>query len=103
MHKNVEITLEDNSTAGSKPKIFSGQTVEIERESPTVVQGVDGHMAIGRHPSKIFWLGGAAKELQNITEVKIVAHNGEVLIKGELNTFYDLPSNISNGVEFAVM
>jgi hypothetical protein len=40
MKKIAEITLGENSAAGNQPKIFPAQTVEIEEEPPTVVQGV---------------------------------------------------------------
>jgi hypothetical protein len=55
------------------------------------------------HPSKIFWVGGTAKELANITNVKIVADTGAILIDGELNTKCCVPRERSGGVEFDVL
>jgi hypothetical protein len=68
----------------------------------TVVQGADGLISTGRHPSKIFWFGGTAKDLADITRVKIVGNNGEVLIDGELNTTYGGPRETADGVEFSL-
>lgn len=102
MTKNVEVTLVEYSTAGNPPKTFTAQTVEIAHEADTVVTGVDGHISIGRHPSKILWFGKTTKDLANITNVKIAGKNGEVLIDGELNTNYGA-RDTAIGVEFYVL
>jgi hypothetical protein len=103
MQHVAEITLVENSTAGNQPKIFAAQTVEIRHEADTVITGLDNHTSRGRHPSKVFWLGGTAKDLMNITDVKIVGNNGGVLVDGELNATYDGPRDIVGGVEFFVL
>jgi hypothetical protein len=41
--------------------------------------------------------------LVNITDVKIVGNNGEVLVDGELNATYGGPRDIVGGVEFFVL
>jgi hypothetical protein len=99
----VEITLVENSTAGNPPRIFAAQTVKIDHEADTVKQGVDGHTSIGRHPSKIFWFGGVAKDLANITNLKVVGNGGELLVDGELNTTHGVPRDTADGVEFFVL
>ncbi len=103
MKQVVELILVENSTAGNKPKSFAAQTVEIHHEADTVITGVDGHTSRGRHPSKVLWQGGTASNLENITNVKIVGNNGEVLVDGELNTTYGVPRDIVGGVEFFVL
>jgi hypothetical protein len=101
--RNATITLKENSSAGSPPKTFIGQTVEIANEANTVVRSVDGFTSTARHPSKIFWLEGSAKDLASITNVKI-ASAGKVLCDGELNKTYGGPSERrSGGVEFFVL
>jgi hypothetical protein len=103
MKQVAEITLVENSTAGNKPKIFAEQTVQIHHEADTVVTSVDGITSRGRHPSKVFWLGGGAIMLKNITDVKIVGANGATLIDGSLNTHYAMPRDVAGGVEFFVL
>jgi len=104
MQHIAEITLTENSTAGNQPKIFAEQTVEICHEADTVNTGVDGYTSRGRHPSKVLWRGGTAKDLVGITDVKIVGNNkGEVLVDGELNATYGGPRDIVGGVEFFVL
>jgi hypothetical protein len=103
MKQVAEITLKENSTAGNQPKTFDAQIVEIRHKADTVVQGLDGHTSSARHPSEIIWHGGAAKDLANITHVKIVGKNGNVLVDGELNTHYDVPRDIASGVKFFVL
>lgn len=103
MTKNVQIALVENSSAGNPPKIFPAQTVEIVHETDTSRTGVDGFTSTARHPSKIFWHGGTAKELAKITNVKIVDHTGKVLVDGELNTTFRVPHERSGGVEFDVL
>jgi hypothetical protein len=103
MRHVAEITLVENSTAGNQRKIIATQTVEIRHEADTVLTGVDGHTSRGRHLSKVLWLGGTAKDLVNITDVKIVGNNGGVLVDGELNATYGGPRDIVGGVEFFVL
>jgi hypothetical protein len=104
VYRSVELTLLEHSTAGNPPKKFDGQTVEITREPDTVRTGVDGYTSSGRHPTKIFWHGGTAKSFANITNVRVVADNGEVLIDNDqLCTTYHLPKDASGGVNFEVL
>jgi hypothetical protein len=103
MKSIANITLVENSTAGNPPKTFDAQTVEITHEADTVVRGVDGRTSIGHHPATIFWLGGTAKNLAGITNVKIVGPNGDVLVDGELNTTFGVPSDVTKGVKFFVL
>jgi hypothetical protein len=94
MKRIAEITLIENSTAGNPPKILRPQTIDITHVPDTVVRGVDGHIAIGHHPSKVFWMGGTAKDLEHITNVRIVGKDGVVLIDGELNTHNGVPHGV---------
>lgn len=103
MTKNVTITLSENSTAGNPPKIFAAQDIDITHESDTVITGVDGKTSVASHPSELLWRGGKAKELKNITHVKIVADSGAVLIDAELHTNYEVPRDVAGGVKFFVL
>ena len=103
MERDVKITLVENSTAGSPPKVFAAQIVEIAHEPNTVVQGVDGKISTARHPSIILWIGGTAKHFTGITDVKIVGRDGEVLIDGELCTTFEVPRDVNKGVMFFVL
>jgi hypothetical protein len=99
----AEITLVENSTAGNQPRIFAEQTVEVHHEADTVIPGVDGNISRGRHQSKVFWLGGTAKDLAHITNVRIVGNNGDVLIDGDLINTYGAPRDVAGGVKFDVL
>jgi hypothetical protein len=100
--RNATITLKENSSAGNPPKTFIGQTVVIATEAEAVARSVDGFTSTARHPSKIFWSEGSAKDLASITNVKI-ASAGKLLIDGELNKTYGGPSERAGGVEFFVL
>ena len=102
-YKSVKITLVENSTAGNQAKTFAAQTVEISHEVATVVQGRDGPISIGYYPSKILWLDGTAKDLENITDVKIVGENRDVLVDDALCTTFEAPRDVTKGVEFFVL
>lgn len=93
----------EKSSAGRPPIKFAGQTVEIVHEPDTVKTGVDGHISRARHPSIIFWHGGASKSFANVTHVKIVADGGIVLIDDELTSTYNAPKDVSGGVKFEVL
>ncbi|MDA1379597.1 hypothetical protein PCI56_06580 [Plesiomonas shigelloides subsp. oncorhynchi] len=97
------ILLIDNSTAGNPPKSFEAQRIEIKLENDTVTQGIDGYISKGLHPSDVLWFEGTVNDLRNITNVKITAVNGKVLLDGELNTFYGAPKNTDTGVQFFVL
>ena len=103
MQKITNVLLIENSTAGNPPKLFEAQRVEIAHENDTVVQGVDGHVSRGSHPSKVLWFGGKVNDLSGITNVKITAADGSILLDGELNTFSGEPKNTNEGVQFFVL
>jgi hypothetical protein len=103
MQKIVEITLFRNSTADSKPKKVAAQTIEITHEPETESRGVDGKVSIGHHPSTIRWFGGTARDLQDITNVRIVDSRGAVLIDGQLNAFFRVPREVDGSVIFDVL
>jgi hypothetical protein len=88
---------------GQLAQNLCAQIVEIVHEADTVSKGLDGFISIARHPSKIIWVGGTARDLANITNVKIANKKGEVLIDGGLNTFYGVPRDTARGVEFYVL
>ncbi len=103
MQKNANILLIENSTSGNPPKLFEAQHVEILYENDTTMRGVDGDVSRGSHPSTVLWFGGKAKDLSGITNVKITAADGNVLLDGELNTFSGAPKNTDVGVQFFVL
>lgn len=93
----AKIILMENSTACNPPKTFLGQKVKITHEDDIVSKSIDGYVSYGRQPSEIFWSAGVAKHLENITNVKIVGNNGEVLIDGELCNNAGLPRDVKTG------
>jgi hypothetical protein len=99
----ADITLIENSTAGNAPKSFTAQTVEVRHEADIVITGADGPTSAGKRPSKVLWIGGTANDLANITDVKIIGRNGEVLVDAALNVNFDAPRDVAGGVEFAVL
>lgn len=99
----ANVLLIENSTAGVPPKSFEAQHVAIAHENDMVVQGVDGHVSRGSQPSKVLWFEGKANDFIDITNVKITAIDGEVLLDGELNTFYGAPENSDVGVQFFIL
>ena len=101
--KNARVMLTENSSSANPPKTFPAQVVQIVHEDDTIRRTADGFTTRARHPSKIFWVGGTAKELANITNVRIVADTSAILIDGELNTTYRVPCERSGGVEFYVL
>jgi hypothetical protein len=103
MQNTVEITLISNSTAGNKPKTFTAQTVEITHQPDIVLRGVDGRESTGHLPSTIRWLGGTTRDLQGITDVRIVDSRGAVLIDGRLNFHFRTPREIDGWVIFDVL
>lgn len=103
MQKIANVLLIENSTAGNPPKSFEAQRVEIAHENDTVVQGADGPVSRASHPSKVLWFGGKVDDLSGITNVKITAADGSVLLDGELNTHYGAPKNTEVGVQFFVL
>ena len=103
MQKIVEITLITNSTAGRKPQTFAAQTVEVTHEPDTELRGVDGKISTGQHPSTIRWSGGTTRDLQGITDVRIVDDRGVVLIDGQLNSHYGVPRELDGCVIFDVL
>jgi hypothetical protein len=103
-HRTVEVTLLEHSSAGNPPRKFVGQTVEITPDPDTVPTAVDGHTSRASHPTKIFWHGGTAKSLAYITNVRIIAGNGEVLIDDDqLILTFQAPKDVSGGVKFEVL
>jgi hypothetical protein len=99
----ASVLLIENSTAGNPPKSFEAQRVEIAHENDTVVQGADGPISRASHPSKVLWVEGKANDLSGITNVKITAADGSVLLDGELNTFHGAPKSTDAGVQFFVL
>ena len=99
----ADILLTENSTNGYFQTTFKAQKVKIKHKKPTVIQGVDGYISIGNHLSEVVWLNGRASSLQNVTHIKIIRDNGNVLIDGELNTFHSNPQDIDNDVFFYVL
>src|SRR5579883_2003194 len=100
----ADITLIEDSTAGNPPRVCRAQRVQIEAESDTLVQSVDGFLSSAQHPSTIRWLGGEVKDLEHITNVKIVASDsGVALIDGAVNRNFAQPRMVDGCVEFKVL
>lgn len=103
MSMSVTITLTSNSTAGPSIRRFKSQSVEIEQESRTLLMSGDSHLSIGRHEAKILWHGGTAKDLERVTDVKLVGSDEQVLVQGELSPTKSRPRDVKGGVEFFVI
>lgn len=103
MQTIVEIALVSNSTAGIKPRKNTAQTVEITHEPDIVLRGVDGRESTGRRPSTIRWFGGTARDLQGITDVRIVDRRGAVLIDGRLNSHSRVIREVDGWLIFDVL
>ena len=103
MQTTVEITLVSKSSANINPKIFTAQTVEIIHKPDIVLRGVDGRESTGHLPSTIRWIGGTARDLQGITNIRIIDSRGAVLIDRELNCHYGVPREADGCVTFDVL
>ena len=112
LHRSVEVTLIENSSAGSPPRKFAGQTCDIEHEATIYSTGVDGKTSHARQPTTVLWREGKAEwfgrnpaaGLMTVTNVKIVASDGSVLIDDwPLCTNRGVPRDVGNGVEFFVL
>jgi hypothetical protein len=101
--ENVEITLTSNSTSGIKPRRIAAQTVRITHDPDIVSTGVDGRKTIGRLPSVIRWLGGTARDLQGVTDVKIVDPHGAVIIEASLSSTVTVTREEDGCVIFGVL
>lgn len=111
-HRSVEVTLIENSTAGNPPRVFAGQTCDIEHKPTVYSTGVDGITSHARQPTKIIWHEGkaewfgrnAATGLMAVTNVKIIASGDSPLVDAwELITNPGIPCNVAPGVEFFVL
>jgi hypothetical protein len=112
MHRSVKLTLIENSTAGKPPKTFNDQSCDIEHEPTIYETSADGIKSHARQPTTIVWHEGkaewfgrnAATGLMAVTNVRIVASDGKVLIDDwELITNPGVPHNVDRGVEFFVL
>lgn len=103
VYRSAEVTLIENSTAGNPPKTIAGQTVEIIYVPDIVKTGVDGKTSRARQLSTVTWFGGTAKDVNAITNVRIIGNDGAVLIEGELNRNFEPPRDVAEGVEFKVL
>jgi hypothetical protein len=112
LHRSVEVTLTENSTAANPPRKFGGQTCDIEHEPTIYSTGANGIRSHARQPTKVRWQEGkaewfgrnAASGLMAVTNVKIVASDGAVLIDDwPLCTNRGIPRDVGNGVEFFVL
>lgn len=112
LHRSVEVTLTENSTTANPPRKFGEQTCDIEHERTIYSTGVDGIRSHARQPTKVRWQEGKAEwfgrspasGLMAVTNVKIVASGGAVLIDDwPLCTNRGIPRDVGNGVEFFVL
>jgi hypothetical protein len=111
-HRSVTVTLIKNTTAGHSLKTFTGQTCDIKHEPTHWERSVDSPPSPGLQPTTIIWYEGKAEwfgrdavtGLYDVTQVKIVASDGSVLIdEWELITNPGIPRDIDKGVEFSVL
>jgi len=103
MQKIVNILLIENSTAGNPPKLFEAQHVKIKKGNVQLKQGVDGKISPYNELSEVLWIEGNATDFDGITDVKITSADGDVLLDGELNSFYNGPKDTDSGVKFFVL
>jgi hypothetical protein len=101
MARTAKITLYDNSTRGTPPRVFETETVDAYPEADTVIQGIDGAISRASHPTKIIWRNGHESSLANVTNVRIEFSTGET-IEGPLNTNYGISRAVVGGIEFFV-
>ena len=102
LYKDVEITLDEYSTAGNPLKKFTGQTVEIELQPTRTTTGVDGRLSTWNEVSPVLWYERTAKDLNDIHRIKIVASDGTVIFDGDVNRNYEQPRDTPQGVRFNV-
>jgi hypothetical protein len=113
MHRSVEITLNENSSAGKPPRKFAAQTCDIEYGRTHYEPSVDSPPSPARQPTKVVWHEGNAEMFGQrnaagmlpVTDVKILASDGALLIDDwPLCTNRDVPRNLDNdGVVFFVL
>ncbi|HEY0342106.1 MAG TPA: hypothetical protein VGC34_14970 [Steroidobacteraceae bacterium] len=102
LYKDVEITLDEYSSAGNPLKKFTGQAVEIELQPTRTVTGVDGRLSVWNEVSPVLWHRGTAKDLKDIHKITIVARDGTVVFDGDVNRHTDQPTDTPQGVRFNV-
>lgn len=103
MSQKATIILIENSSAGNPPKTFADQMVDIQQVSDTRHVSVDGIISTAKHPSTIIWYGGTASDFENITDIQIIASDGETLVDSEILRNFEQPCATQNGVQFQVL
>ena len=99
----ADVILIENSTAGNPDRVHSAQTVHFRREADTSVTSVDGYTSTASHDTLVRWSGGKASDFDQVTDVKLVQADGQVLVNGSLNRNFTAPADQPGGiVEFAV-
>jgi hypothetical protein len=106
IQRTVEITITEDSFGPMgryAQRVFANQRIDVSGGGATHVVSSDGLSAHGNHPWKIVWTEGAAGLLRGITGVRMVDGGGAVVVDGELNTRYGVPTDVAGGVEFYVL
>jgi hypothetical protein len=107
MQRIVEITVTEDSFGPMgryARQVLANQRVDVSGGGVTHVVSSDGRFPThGNHPGKIFWANGSAELLRGVTGVRMVDGGGAVVVDGELNTFYGVPTDVAGGVEFYVL
>ncbi len=94
----VDITLIENSKAS---KYFPRQQTEIYRDPDIVVTGMDGHTSVDERCIQVRWFGHKAREMANITRVKIErTQDKHLIIESGL---MPSPHDINGGVQFYLL
>ncbi|HWW69536.1 MAG TPA: hypothetical protein VN089_06340, partial [Duganella sp.] len=103
MTSNVTVELIENSMRGGSPRKFVNQTVRVQHQAPTRVQGADGATSIGNHPATVEWVGGVADDFAGVTDVRIIDSAGSVVIEAALCNHFYAPRAVADGVIFQVL
>ncbi len=106
MQKTVEITLTEDSFGPMgryAQRVLAKQRIGVSGGGVTRVVSTDGFRTQGNHPWKILWAEGSAEMLRGVTDVRMVDGSGAVVVDGELNTHYGVPTDVAGGVEFYVL
>ncbi len=90
----VDITL--NPKAEDPPKYFPRQQVEM-----IVVTGEDGQASVDKQCAEVRWFGHTAREMTNITHVKIERTQDKRLVIE--SALMPSPRDVKGGVQFYLL
>jgi hypothetical protein len=84
-------------------QVLANQRVDVSSGGVEHVVSSDGFRTHANHPWKIFWANGSAERLRGVAGVRMVDGGGAVVVDGDLNTYYGVPTDVAGGVEFYVL